>query len=261
MYLCSFNDHFVVHVNFRFFFIKYLPPLTSEIYNRPPGTNIIFARFDYHSLHTNTFTMWRGPFCLCHYQIWSHCFVCNCTIICLFMEWACLHWALFYIQHCPDGQEEHQNTALCLTWSAWERNTLIHSLTYPPTHSHIHPPTNSLTHPLTHSHIHSFTHSHIHPPTNSLTHSSTHSLTHPLIHSLAHLPDYQLIYQISSQDETLVHCSLTRMEVSDFTFEVEYGNDVFEVYVRLRPHFHAFLERVSRHFEVRIQNSNTEFWS
>ena len=141
------------------------------------------------------------------------------------------------------------------------REKYTHPLTHIPTHPlTLHPPTNSLTHPLTHSHIHSFTHSHIHPPTNSLTHSSTHSLTHPLIHSLAHLPDYQLIYQISSQDETLVHCSLTRMEVSDFTFEVEYGNDVFEVYVRLRPHFHAFLERVSRHFEVRIQNSNTEFW-
>ncbi len=52
------------------------------------------------------------------------------------------------------------------------------------------------------------------------------------------------------QDETLVHCSLTRLENPDLTFEVEFESDMYEVCVRLRPYFRQFLERVSEMFEV-----------
>lgn len=40
------------------------------------------------------------------------------------------------------------------------------------------------------------------------------------------------------------------MEPVDFLFNVEYSDSVYEVYVRLRPHFREFLERVSQTFEV-----------
>jgi len=42
------------------------------------------------------------------------------------------------------------------------------------------------------------------------------------------------------------------LESVDFVFNVEYEDGVYEVYVRLRPHFRAFLERVSEMFEVRL---------
>ena len=54
----------------------------------------------------------------------------------------------------------------------------------------------------------------------------------------------------SPQDETLVHCSLSLMEPSDFVFRVDYEDAEYEVYVRLRPHFRHFLEKVSKMFEV-----------
>lgn len=40
------------------------------------------------------------------------------------------------------------------------------------------------------------------------------------------------------------------MEHVDFLFSVDYSDNVYDVYVRLRPHFREFLERVSQTFEV-----------
>ena len=48
-----------------------------------------------------------------------------------------------------------------------------------------------------------------------------------------------------------MHCSLTKLELANFTFKVEYGDQLFDVYVKLRPYFHEFLERVSKLFEVK----------
>eukprot|EP00051_Salpingoeca_urceolata_P016437 m.217802 g.217802 ORF g.217802 m.217802 type:complete len:514 (-) comp18675_c0_seq9:2071-3612(-) len=51
-------------------------------------------------------------------------------------------------------------------------------------------------------------------------------------------------------DETLVHCSVDRMEDSCLEFPVEANGQVFKVFVRTRPHMKEFLEHVSEKFEV-----------
>jgi CTD small phosphatase-like protein 2 len=51
-------------------------------------------------------------------------------------------------------------------------------------------------------------------------------------------------------DETLVHSSLDGGCIPDFTFTVELGPARHIVWVRKRPHLHAFLNRVAQLFEV-----------
>ncbi|KAL5983473.1 hypothetical protein ACLOJK_017559 [Asimina triloba] len=51
-------------------------------------------------------------------------------------------------------------------------------------------------------------------------------------------------------NETLVHSSLEYCEVADFTFQVQFGNELQTVYVRQRPFLHMFLEAVAKMFEI-----------
>jgi CTD small phosphatase-like protein 2 len=71
----------------------------------------------------------------------------------------------------------------------------------------------------------------------------------PLPRKAANAPRITLALDL---DETLVHCSVQPISKAELTFQVNFNNTDYEVYVRTRPHMKQFLREVSKWFEIII---------
>jgi CTD small phosphatase-like protein 2 len=62
-------------------------------------------------------------------------------------------------------------------------------------------------------------------------------------------------------DETLVHCSVGRMDNADLRFPVQFNGVEYEINARKRPHMVEFLDCVSQHFEVVVFTASQEVYA
>ena len=73
-----------------------------------------------------------------------------------------------------------------------------------------------------------------------------------------HKGKYTLVLDL---DETLVHCSVDKVEKCDLIFPVIFNGDSYKVYMKKRPYFKQFLETVSDLFEVVIFTASQQCYA
>ena len=62
-------------------------------------------------------------------------------------------------------------------------------------------------------------------------------------------------------DETLVHASLEPMEEAHLTFTVNFHSQDYQVWVKIRPHCHDFLERLADKFELIVFTASQRIYA
>merc|ERR1711988_505260 len=80
------------------------------------------------------------------------------------------------------------------------------------------------------------------------------------IQSSTSLPSYKNTL-VLDLDETLVHCTIEKVDSADIEFPVNFNGIEYQVYVHKRPYLEEFLTHVANHFEVVVFTASQQVYA